>query len=64
MPIYHGTATPDAVLTDRQFADMHALASRAQAPARGGLHVENYYERGADPGQVARDLDWLSRGLG
>jgi hypothetical protein len=64
MPVYHGSSTPDAVLTDQQFADMHALARQAGHGARGGLTIENYHEHGADPGTVARDLDWLARGLG
>jgi phage-related protein len=65
MPIYHGSATPDAVLTDQQWSDMHALAQQAaRAGTRGGLHIDNYHEHGADAAAVARDLDWLARGLG
>ena len=64
MPVYHGSSAPDAVLTDQQFTDMHALARQAGAGARGGLNIENYHEHGADAAVVARDLDWLARGLG
>jgi hypothetical protein len=65
MPVYHGSATPDAVLTDQQWTDMHTLARAAAGwGARGGLNIENYHEHGADPSVVARDLDWLARGLG
>jgi hypothetical protein len=63
MPVYHGSSTPDAVLTDRQWKDMHALASGGSG-GRGGLNIEHYHERGSDPATVARDLDWLARGLG
>jgi hypothetical protein len=63
MPVYHSGSKPDAVLTDQQWRDLHANAQQG-APARAGLSIENYHERGAEPGQVARDLDWLSRGLG
>jgi hypothetical protein len=64
MPVYHGGSKPDAVLSDQQWRDMHSLAQNAGQRGGAGLHIDNYYERGADPGQVARDLDWISRGLG
>jgi hypothetical protein len=64
MPIYHGSTKPDAVLTDQQWRDLHQLATRAESQGRTGVHIDNYWEQGADPHTIARDLDWLSRGLG